>query len=143
MNEFEILQNAQNSFQQNAAYLLVVTILVCLNFYLIRRARELNMPAYGKVMTTIFGLMTINFGWTVGTFLRGTQNDMAFRLSELKSKGTEISAASESWIEFMGNPASPAMASTPDLPTMLFWGLLALMLVAGMWAPVPEGTYEK
>ena len=78
MNEFEILQNAQNSFQQNAAYLLVVTILVCLNFYLIRRARELNMPVYGKVMTTIFGLMTINFGWTVGTFLRGTQNDMAF-----------------------------------------------------------------
>ena len=90
MNEFEILQNAQNSFQQNAAYLLVVTILVCLNFYLIRRARELNMPVYGKVMTTIFGLMTINFGWTVGTFLRGTQNDMAFRLSELKSRGTEI-----------------------------------------------------
>ena len=143
MNEFEILQNAQNSFQQNAAYLLVVTILVCLNFYLIRRARELNMPVYGKVMTTIFGLMTINFGWTVGTFLRGTQNDMAFRLSELKSKGTEISAASESWIEFMGNPTNPAMASTPDLPTMLFWGLLALMLVAGMWAPVPEGAYEK
>ena len=143
MNEFEILQNAQNSFQQNAAYLLVVTILVCLNFYLIRRARELNMPAYGKVMTTIFGLMTINFGWTVGTFLRGTQNDMAFRLNELKSKGTEISAASESWIEFMGNPTSPAMASSPDLSTMLFWGLLALMLVAGMWAPVPEGTYEK
>lgn len=143
MNEFEILQNAQNSFQQNAAYLLVVTILVCLNFYLIRRARELNMPVYGKVMTTIFGLMTINFGWTVGTFLRGTQNDMAFRLSELKSKGTEISAASESWIEFMGNPTSPSMASTPDLPTMLFWGLLALMLVAGMWAPVPKGTYEK
>jgi hypothetical protein len=143
MNEFEILQNAQNSFQQNAAYLLVVTILVCLNFYLIRRARELNMPAYGKIMTTIFGLMTINFGWTVGTFLRGTQNDMAFRLSELKSKGTEISAASESWIEFMGNPTSPAMASSPDLSTMLFWGLLALMLVAGMWAPVPEGTYEK
>ena len=143
MNEFEILQNAQNSFQQNAAYLLVVTILVCLNFYLIRRARELNMPAYGKIMTTIFGLMTINFGWTVGTFLRGTQNDMAFRLSELKSKGTEISAASESWIEFMGNPTSPAMASSPDLSTMLFWGLLTLMLVAGMWAPVPKGTYEK
>lgn len=143
MNEFEILQNAQNSFQQNAAYLLVVTILVCLNFYLIRRARELNMPAYGKIMTTIFGLMTINFGWTVGTFLRGTQNDMAFRLNELKSKGTEISAASESWIEFMGNPTSPAMASSPDLSTMLFWGLLALMLIAGMWAPVPEGTYEK
>ena len=48
MNEFEILQYAQSSFEQNAGYLLVVTILVCLNFYLIRRARETNMPVYGK-----------------------------------------------------------------------------------------------
>ena len=106
MNEFEILQNAQSSFQQNAAYLLVVTILVCLNFYLIRRAREVNMPVYGKALTTIFGLMTVNFGWTVGSFLLGTQNDMAFRLNELKAKGVEISAASENWIEFMGSPTS-------------------------------------
>ena len=101
MSEFEILQIAHNSFQQNAAYLLVVTILLCLNFYLIRRAREINMPVYGKGLTTIFGLMTINFGWTVGTFLRGTQIDMAFRLSELKAKGIDISMASDNWIEFM------------------------------------------
>jgi hypothetical protein len=42
--------------------------------------------------------MTVNFGWTVGSFLLGTQNDMAFRLNELKAKGVEISAASENWI---------------------------------------------
>lgn len=142
MSEFEILQNAQNSFQQNAAYLLVVTILICLNFYLIRRAREVNMPVYGKALTTIFGLMSINFGWSVGTFLRGTQVDMAFRLSELKAKGTEISVASENWIEFMGNPSAPG-ATSPDVPTMIFWGLIAVMLVLGMWAPAPEGAYEK
>ena len=46
MNEFEVLQYFQSGFQQNASYLLVVTILVCLNFYLIRRARETNMPSY-------------------------------------------------------------------------------------------------
>lgn len=143
MSEFEILQIAHNSFQQNAAYLLVVTILLCLNFYLIRRAREINMPVYGKGLTTIFGLMTINFGWTVGTFLRGTQIDMAFRLSELKAKGIDISAASDNWIEFMGNPITPYTANTPDVPTMVFWGLIALMLVLGMWAPAPEGAYSK
>ena len=93
MTEFEILQIAHNSFQQNSVYLLVVTILLCLNFYLIRRARELNMPGYGKVLTTVFGLMTVNFGWTLGTFLRGTQVDMAFRLTELKSKRIAISAS--------------------------------------------------
>jgi hypothetical protein len=143
MNEFEILQNAQSSFQQNAVYLLVVTILVCLNFYLIRRAREVNMPTYGKALTTIFGLMTVNFGWTVGSFLLGTQNDMAFRLNELKDKGVEISAASENWIEFMGSPTTPYVANAPDMPTMIFWGLIALMFILGMWAPAPEGAYKN
>ena len=143
MSEFEILQIGQNSFQQNAAYLLVVTILVCLNFYLIRRARELNMPSYGKVLTTIFSLMTVNFGWNVGTFLRGTQVDMAFRLNELKEKGTSISAASENWVEFMGSPSSPDDANVPDTPTMIFWGIIALMFVLGLWAPAPEGAYDK
>lgn len=143
MTEFEILQIAHNSFQQNSVYLLVVTILLCLNFYLIRRARELNMPVYGKALTTVFGLMTVNFGWTLGTFLRGTQVDMAFRLTELKSKGIAISASSENWIAFMDNPTSPYTGNTPDLPTMMFWGVIALMLILGMWAPAPKGAYSK
>ena len=74
MNEFEVLQYFQSGFQQNASYLLVVTILICLNFYLIRRARETNMPSYGKALVTIFGLMTVYFGWTVGTFLKVDAN---------------------------------------------------------------------
>lgn len=143
MNEFEILQNAQSSFQQNASYLLVVTILVCLNFYLIRRARELNMPSYGKALTTIFGLMTVYFGWTVGGFLFGTQINMAVGLAELKASGVAISATSNAWIEFMGNPTEPYSAGMPDTPTMIFWGIIALMLVLGMWAPAPEGAYKK
>lgn len=143
MNEFEILQYAQNSFQQNAAYLLVVALLICLNFYLIRRARETNMPVYGKAITTIFGLMSVNFGWLVGTFLYNTQINMAFRLAELKNTGVTISKASESLIEFFGNPSAPSAGTTPDTPTMIFWGIIALMLVLGMWAPAPEGAYDK
>ena len=143
MNEFEILQYAQSSFQQNAAYLLVVTILIGLNFYLIRRARETNMPVYGKAITTIFGLMSINFGWIVGSFLYNTQINMAFRLAELKTSGVNISAASESLIEFFGNPTAPSAGNTPDTPTMIFWGIIALMLILGMWAPAPEGAYDK
>jgi len=143
MSEFEILQYAQNSFQQTAAYLLVVTILICLNFYLIRRARETNMPVDGKAITTIFGLMSVNFGWLVGTFLYNTQINMAFRLAELKKSGVEVSAASNSLIEYFGNPAAPASGNTPDTPTMIFWGIIALMLILGMWAPAPEGAYDK
>ena len=143
MNEFEILEYAQSSFQQNAAYLLVVIILICLNFYLIRRARETNMPVYGKAITTIFGLMSVNFGWLVGSFLYNTQINMAFRLTELKNSGINISAASESLIEFFGNPTTTSAGNTPDAPTMIFWGIISLMLILGMWAPAPEGLMIK
>ena len=143
MTEFEILLYSQNSFQQNAAYLLVVTILVCLNFYLIRRAREVNMPVYGKGLTTLFGLMTVYFGWTVGTFLISTQVNMAYSLTESKNSGTSISATSEAFITYMGNPTSPYMANVPDTPTMVFWGVIALLFLLCMWAPAPEGAYDK
>jgi hypothetical protein len=143
MNEFEVLQYFQSGFQQNASYLLVVTILVCLNFYLIRRARETNMPSYGKALVTIFGLMTVYFGWTVGAFLRSMQINMAVTLGELKNKGISISAASNDWINEMGSPIEPYSAGSPDVPTMIFWGIIALMLILGMWAPAPEGAYDK
>ena len=143
MNEFEVLQYYQSGFQQNASYLLVVTILICLNFYLIRRARETNMPSYGKALVTIFGLMSVYFGWTVGTILRAMQINMAVTLSELKDTGVSITAASNNWIVTMGNPTEPYSAGTPDLPSMIFWGIIALMLILGMWAPAPEGAYDK
>ena len=143
MSEFEILLYSQNSFQQNAAYLLVVTILVCLNFYLIRRAREINMTVYGKALTSLFGLMTVYFGWTVGTFLISTQVNMAYSLTELKNSGTNISSTSEAFITYMGNPTGPYMANVPDTPSMIFWGVIALMFLLGMWAPVPKGAYDK
>ena len=143
MNEFEVLQYFQSGFQQNASYLLVVTILICLNFYLIRRARETNMPSYGKALVTVFGLMSVYFGWTVGAFLRAMQINMAVTLLELKDTGVSITAASNNWIVTMGNPTEPYSAGTPDLPTMIFWGIIALMLILGMWAPAPDGAYDK
>ena len=143
MNEFEVLHYFQSGFQQNASYLLVVTILICLNFYLIRRARETNMPSYGKALVTIFGLMTVYFGWTVGAFLRALQINMAVTLTEVKKSGVSITAASNDWISAMGNPTEPYSAGTPDVPTMIFWGIIAVMLILGMWAPAPEGAYNR
>jgi len=101
------------------------------------------MPSYGKALVTIFGLMSVYFGWTVGAFLRAMQINMAVTLSELKATGVSITAASNDWIVTMGNPTEPYSAGTPDVPTMIFWGIIALMLILGMWAPAPEGAYDK
>ena len=43
----------------------------------------------------------------------------------------------------MDNPTSPYTGNTPDLPTMMFWGVIALMLILGMWASAPKGAYSK
>ena len=59
MNEFEILSISQEQFQQNATYTIAIFILIALNFYLVRRSRELNFPAYGKAMKTIFAVISL------------------------------------------------------------------------------------
>ena len=43
----------------------------------------------------------------------------------------------------MGSPTEPYSAGSPDVLTMIFWGIIALMLILGMWAPAPEGAYDK
>ena len=59
MNEFEIFQNANLNFINNAIYLLCVIIMTALAFYLIRRTRELNLPTYAKGVMTLFCVCVI------------------------------------------------------------------------------------
>ena len=84
MNEFEILSVSQAQFQQNASYTIAVFILLAINFYLVRRSRELNFPTYGKAMISFFSLISVYGGIQVATFLRAFQHNTAFNLKQLK-----------------------------------------------------------
>ena len=84
MNEFEILTISQAQFQQNATYTIAIFILLAINFYLVRRSRELNFPTYGKVMVSFFSLISVYGGIQVATFLRGFQHNTAYNLKKLK-----------------------------------------------------------
>ena len=84
MNEFEILSISQEQFQQNATYTIAIFILLAINFYLVRRSREVNAPIYGKVMISFFTLISVYGGIQVATFLRGFQHNTAYNLKQLK-----------------------------------------------------------
>ena len=143
MNEFEILSLSNLQFQQNATYTIAIFILFAINFYLVRRSRELNMPSYGKAIISALSLTSVYGGIQVATFLRGFQHNAAYSLKQLKESGTKISEASEASIEIFGNPSAPFNASVPDTPQIIFYGIILLLLLLGTWAKVPEGTYDK
>lgn len=143
MNEFEILSISQEQFQQNATYTIAIFILIALNFYLVRRSRELNFPAYGKVMISFFAVISVYGGIQVATFLRAFQHNTAYNLKQLKASGTQISEVSEASIEFFGNPSAPFNSGLPDIPWTIFYVVILLMLMVGIWGKAPEGAYSK
>ena len=143
MNEFEILSISQEQFQQNATYTIAIFILIALNFYLVRRSRELNFPAYGKAMISFFAVISVYGGIQVATFLRAFQHNTAYNLKQLKASGASISEVSEASIEFFGNPSAPFNAGVPDIPWTIFYVVILLMLMVGIWGKAPEGAYAK
>jgi len=135
MNELEILNYHQLAFVANAAYLLSFTGLIFITFRLVRFQREANSNTFGKVLVTIFGLCTAFYGYTIFSFTYNLQLGQAYRLSELKSKGVELSTVSDSFMEFIGYSASDGWppSFSPEPAALVFVVTFALMIIAGTW----------
>tara|TARA_B100000965_G_C19080616_1_gene536134 strand:- start:62 stop:487 length:426 start_codon:yes stop_codon:yes gene_type:complete len=135
MNELEILNYHQLAFVANAVYLLSFTGLIFITFRLVRFQREANSNNFGKVLVTIFGLCTAFYGYTIFSFTYNLQLGQAYRLSELKSKGTELSTVSDSFMEFIGYSASDGWppSFSPEPAALIFVVTFAIMIIAGTW----------
>ena len=135
MNELEILNYHQLAFVANAVYLLSFTGLIFITFRLVRFQREANSNTFGKVLVTIFGLCTAFYGYTIFSFTYHLQLGQAYRLSELKSKGTELSTVSDSFIEFIGYSASDGWppSFSPEPAALIFVVTFAIIIIAGTW----------
>lgn len=135
MNELEILNYHQLAFVANAVYLLSFTGLIFITFRLVRFQREANSNTFGKVLVTIFGLCTAFYGYTIFSFTYNLQLGQAYRLSELKSKGTELSTVSDSFIEFIGYSASDGWppSFSPEPAALIFVVTFAIIIIAGTW----------
>lgn len=85
MTEIEILNNSKRGFIHNAIYTLVVVFMTFISFRIARISNEKNTPAYGKILGTLFGVMTTFFGLQVSAYLSLRQKGLSFSLLELKS----------------------------------------------------------
>ena len=135
MNELEILNYHQLAFVANAVYLLSFTGLIFITFRLVWFQREANSNTFGNVLVTIFGLCTAFYGYTIFSFTYNLQLGQAYRLSELKSKGTELSIVSDSFMEFIGYSASDGWppSFSPEPAALIFVVTFAIMIIAGTW----------
>ena len=140
MNELEILNYHQLAFVANAVYLLSFTGLIFITFRLVRFQREANSNTFGKVLVTIFGLCTAFYGYTIFSFTYNLQLGQAYRLSELKSKGTELSTVSDSFIEFIGYSASDGWppSFSPEPAALIFVVTFAIIIIAGTWVNISK-----
>ena len=139
MTEFEIYQNANLNFINNAIYLLCVIVMTVLAFYLIRRTRELNMPTYAKGVMTLFCTCVIFFGLQVSSFLVQAQKNMSYQLSELEQAGVALSAIAKNTIDRFGQTAAMGPAPlAPDAPSIVIWATIAFMFIGGIWFKYPE-----
>ena len=135
MKEIEILNYAQLNFIQNGLYMLTFSVLIFITFRLVRFQKEANSNTFGKVLVTIFGLCTAFYGYTIFSFTYNLQLGQAYRLSELKSKGTELSTVSDSFIEFIGYSASDGWppSFSPEPAALIFVVTFAIIIIAGTW----------
>ena len=94
-------------------------------------------------MISFFSLISVYGGIQVATFLKAFQHNAAFNLKQLKESGTPISEVSEASIEFFGNPSTPFNAGVPDMTQIIFYVVVLLILMVGVWGKAPEGAYTK
>ena len=135
MSEIEILNYHQLAFVANAVYLLSFTGLIFITFRLVRFQRESKSNVFGKVLVTLFGLCTAFYGYTIFSFTYNLQLGQAYRLSEIKAKGAELSTVTDSFIDFIGYSATDGWppSFTPEPAAMLFVIVFAVMIIAGTW----------
>jgi|TARA_B100001094_G_scaffold157297_1_gene152286 hypothetical protein len=135
MSELEILNYHQLAFVANAIYLLSFTVLVFITFRLVRFQKEANSNIFGKVLVSLFGLCTAFYGYTIFSFTYNLQLGQAYRLSEIKANGAELSTVTDSFIEFIGYSTSDGWppSFSPEPAALIFIVTFCVMIIAGTW----------
>ena len=86
-------------------------------------------------MVTLFGLCTAFYGYTIFSFTYNLQLGQAYRLSEIKANGAELSTVTDSFIEFIGYSISDGWppSFSPEPAALIFIVTFCVMIIAGTW----------
>ena len=140
MDQYQTLSYMQLALNTNAVYTVGTLFILWAAFRFAGRLREGESNVVGKVLTSIFGLMII---WN-GLVLFGNRNysisTATASLKSIKASGQALGTQAEGLLNhpMMMKVAenNPQFGLFNDIPTVIFWLVVTLMLLGTIWMPV-------
>jgi len=140
MDQYQTLSYMQLALNTNAVYTVGTLFILWVAFRFAGRLREGESNVVGKVLTSIFGLMII---WN-GLVLFGNRNysisTATASLKSIKASGQALGTQAEGLLNhpMMMKVAenNPQFGLFNDIPTVIFWLVVNLMLLGTIWMPV-------
>ena len=140
MDQYQTLSYMQLALNTNAVYTVGTLFILWVAFRFAGRLREGDSNVVGKVLTSIFGLMII---WN-GLVLFGNRNysisTATASLKSIKASGQALGTQAEGLLNhpMMMKVAenNPQFGLFNDIPTVIFWLVVTLMLLGTIWMPV-------
>ena len=94
----------------------------------------------GKVLTSMFGLMIIWNGLLLFASRNFSLSSAASGLKTIKASGQALGAQAEAFLTLphvTSASANTQFSLFSDVPSIIFWLVVTVMLLAVIWMPVP------
>jgi len=139
MDQFQTLSYLQMALNTNAIFTVATFFILWVAFRFASKMREGESTMEGKVLTTVFGLMSIWSGLLVGASRNLSFISAANGLKAIKASGQTLSAQAEAFLTIPQISLATANAQFSlfsDTVNLIFWLVVTMLLLSVIWMPV-------
>ena len=139
MDQFQTLSYLQMALNTNAIFTVATFFILWVAFRFAGKMREGESTMFGRVLTTVFGLMIIWTGLLVGASRSLSFNAAASSLKAIKASGQTLSVQAEAFLtipQVSSATTTPQFSLFSDIPSLIFWLVVTIMLLSVIWMPV-------
>ena len=140
MDQFQTLSYLQMALNTNAIYTVATFFILWVAFRFAGKMREGEATMLGKVLTSMFGLMIIWNGLLLFASRNFSLSSEASGLKTIKASGQALGAQAEAFLTLphvTSASANTQFSLFSDVPSIIFWLVVTVMLLAVIWMPVP------
>jgi len=140
MDQFQTLSYLQMALNTNAIYTVATFFILWVAFRFAGKMREGEATMLGKVLTSMFGLMIIWNGLLLFASRNFSLSSAASGLKTIKASGQALGAQAEAFLTLphvTSVSANTQFSLFSDVPSIIFWLVVTVMLLAVIWMPVP------
>ena len=139
MDQFQTLSYLQMALNTNAIYTAATFFILWVAFRFAGKMREGESTMLGRVLTSLFGLMIIWNGLILFSSRNFSISSAASGLKSIKASGQALGAQAEAFltVPFVTSAsANTEFSIFSDIPSLIFWLVVTIMLLSVIWMPV-------